>query len=261
MKKRLPLFFLILLCFAVFIMPRTAFAKTGRTSVPPKALSGVSINSTEALFGASVTQLVMVCPLSGPAGELTVLEKNGEKWTERFKTPAVLGVNGLGKTAEGDGKTPVGIFRFTMAFGIRPDPGCTIGYRKVAQDDYWCGDSASVWYNRYVTGKQAGQFDPRSSEHLIGCAPEYNYALNISYNEEGTPGKGSAIFLHCFSGRESTSGCVSVSEARMKELLKNLSPNAVIVIDTREHIEEWKRSLTGKVMSTRAEEAVFSSGQ
>ncbi|MCR4909215.1 MAG: L,D-transpeptidase family protein, partial [Lachnospiraceae bacterium] len=207
--------------------PPTA-APSGIAAPPSASVSGISAPPPDPRIGPEVTQLILVSPISGTQGEVTFLEKNGTVWTERFTTGAILGRNGLGKTKEGDGKTPVGVFRFTKAFGILPDPGCPLGYTKVGAEDYWCGDSASIWYNRYVTKAEKGQFDRKKSEHLALCAPEYNYALNISYNESGTPGKGSAIFLHCFSGRPDTSGCVAIAEERMRELLKSLRADARI---------------------------------
>lgn len=41
---------------------------------------------------------------------------------------------------------------------------------------------------------------------------------------------GSAIFLHCQKRIESTSGCISVSKANMKKILRNLSKGAKIAI-------------------------------
>ena len=55
-------------------------------------------------------------------------------------TLGFIGKHGLGKEAEGDGKTPVGDFSFNYAFGIADDPGCAIEYHKVTDDSYWSGD-------------------------------------------------------------------------------------------------------------------------
>ena len=55
-------------------------------------------------------------------------------------TPGFIGKSGLGKTKEGDGKTPVGTFHFNATFGIADDPGCKIPYTKVDDDTYWSGD-------------------------------------------------------------------------------------------------------------------------
>lgn len=65
-----------------------------------------------------------------------------------------------------------------------------------------------------------------------GATPYYNYALNLDYNKERTPGEGSAIFLHCFkaSGYQGSSGCICLPESRMKELLGLVDTNTRIVI-------------------------------
>lgn len=39
-----------------------------------------------------------------------------------FQCPAYVGKNGIGKTCEGDYKTPTGRYHFTMAFGMREKP-------------------------------------------------------------------------------------------------------------------------------------------
>ena len=67
---------------------------------------------------------------------------------------------------------------------------------------------------------------------LIEINPHYNYALNISYNEEGTAGRGSAIFLHCFGPfKPYTGGCVAIPENKMLFVMKNVKTDCVVVID------------------------------
>ena len=39
-------------------------------------------------------------------------------WQQIMTTPGFIGKNGLGKTKEGDGMTPVGTFHFDKAFGV-----------------------------------------------------------------------------------------------------------------------------------------------
>ena len=62
---------------------------------------------------------------------------------------------------------------------------------------------------------------------------QYQYCLNISFNEEGTPGRGSAIFLHCFGTQKPyTGGCVAVPEYIMKMIMQKVNKDCVVVIDT-----------------------------
>jgi len=56
----------------------------------------------------------------------------------------------------------------------------------------------------------------------------------MDYNEEQTPYKGAAIFLHCWKEENgspiATGGCVAVSEENMVTILKTLKPGTVVTI-------------------------------
>ena len=67
----------------------------------------------------------------------------------------------------------------------------------------------------------------------------YQYAMNINYNEEGIPYKGSAIFLHCYTKNPYTAGCVALPYSYMETVLKNVSKNARIIIDLKENIYNY----------------------
>ncbi len=175
-------------------------------------------------------QLVLVGATGGSDALLSFYEKNGDAWQEVFTRKAFIGKNGLGKEREGDAKTPVGVFRFTMAFGIAPDPGCPMGYVQVDDTHYWVGDGKSPLYNRFVSTRDSDDFDKAESEHLIEYARPYVYCLNISYNGQGKPGLGSAIFLHCYSQNAYTGGCVAIPEEDMRLLLRRARPDCAIII-------------------------------
>lgn len=49
------------------------------------------------------------------------IEKNG-RLTEILQTRGFIGVNGIGKTKEGDGKTPRGTFKIGKIFGLNKNP-------------------------------------------------------------------------------------------------------------------------------------------
>ena len=170
-------------------------------------------------------------------------------WRMVMTTPGFIGKNGLGKTREGDAKTPTGVFHFNRAFGIADDPGCAIPYVKVDNDTYWSGDPREGYhYNELVSLKDLPGLDVESgdSEHIIDYIYHYQYCLNISYNEEGTPGLGSAIFLHCFApAKPFTGGCVSIPEQHMKFVMQRVDADTVVVIDTYEALsggEAWPDS-------------------
>lgn len=178
----------------------------------------------------NVDQLILVGGTEGSRALFTMYEKRGAVWTEVLNTCAYIGKNGLGKEREGDGKTPVGVFHFTKAFGIAPDPGCPLPYTQVDATDYWVGDSTSPLYNQFASTRDGVTFKLDDSEHLIDYVKPYQYCLNISYNKEGTPGRGSAIFLHCYSDRRFTAGCVAIPEEAMQRVLRRLRPGCRLVI-------------------------------
>ena len=176
------------------------------------------------------SQLVLVGATGGSDALFAFYDKRGGTWQKVFETKARIGKNGIGKTKEGDAMTPVGVFHFTKAFGIAPDPGCAMPYTQVDDSHYWVGDSASPLYNQFASTRDASGFDMKESEHIVEYVKPYQYCLNISYNEQGTPGLGSAIFLHCYSDKPYTGGCVAIPEADMKRFLTSVQPDCRIAI-------------------------------
>ena len=161
-------------------------------------------------------------------------DENGN-WKMIMSTPGFIGKEGLGKTKEGDGKTPVGTFGFNKAFGIADDPGCAIAYTKVDNDTYWSGDN-DIKYNQMVSIKDHSNLKTDDSEHIVDYQYEYQYCLNISYNEEGKAGAGSAIFLHCLGDRKPrTGGCVAIPEEQMYFVMQHVDPGCVVVIDSMDN--------------------------
>lgn len=159
-----------------------------------------------------------------------------------FSVEAVSGMNGISPDkVEGDKKTPQGVYTFTMAFGMESDPGSVLPYRKVREGDHFVDDSSSKYYNMLVNEYEVAK-DWNSSENLIRQAPHYNYALVLNYNAERTPNKGSAIFLHCpkVANNTGTSGCISIPEERMKELVTKVNQNArIIVVPEEKWLSEY----------------------
>lgn len=168
-------------------------------------------------------------------------------WHMVMTSPGFIGKNGLGKTKEGDSKTPTGVFHFNRAFGIAEDPGCAIPYVKADDRTYWSGDQREGYhYNELVSLNDLPDLNTEDSEHITDYHYHYQYCLNISYNEEGTPGLGSAIFLHCLApAKPFTGGCVSIPEDHMKYVMQKVDENTVVVIDTYENLsggEDWPDS-------------------
>ena len=59
----------------------------------------------------------------------------------------------------------------------------------------------------------------------------------VSMHEKGAPGRGSAIFLHCFGPQKPwTGGCVAVPKDVMLRVMRSVRAHCVVVIDTFENL-------------------------
>lgn len=191
-------------------------------------------NAQQMLIAAAVRS-------DGTDAWITLHEKQSDgTWHMLMAAPGFIGEHGLFKTREGDKKTPVGVYRFNRAFGIADDPGCAIPYVKVDDDMYWSSDSREGYhYNHLIRRKEIPGLDTENGtlEHLIDCTFQYQYCLNISYNEEGIPGLGSAIFLHCFGPEKHfTEGCIAISRDHMRFVMQRVNKDTIIVIDSYENL-------------------------
>ena len=96
----------------------------------------------------NTNQIFIVAGLEESKARITMHEKKYKGiWTKIIDCYGYIGKCGLGKTKEGDQMTPIGVFSFTKAFGIADDPGCSIDYYKVTEDDWWSGDT-NYCYNK-----------------------------------------------------------------------------------------------------------------
>lgn len=185
-------------------------------------------------------QLFVVAAYEGTTAWISMHEKDKSgKWQMIMSTPGFIGKNGLGKTKEGDGMTPVGTFSFNRAFGNSSDPGVTaFEYVKADSNTYWSGDvREGMHYNELVSLKDYPDLDKKESERIVDYPIHYQYCLNISYNAKGEPGKGSAIFLHVFGDRKPyTGGCVAIPLDMMRFVMKNVVKNCVVIIDSLENL-------------------------
>ena len=190
----------------------------------------------------NANQLFIVAGVGQTTAYVSMHKKKNGQWKEIMTTPGYIGKYGLGKTKEGDGMTPVGTFHFTKAFGIAYNPGTSLDYQVVNDNDYWSGDP-NYKYNQMVKLSEYPDLNMDDSEHIIDYTYQYQYCLNISYNEEGEAGKGSAIFLHCLGPyKPYTGGCVAIPKDKMMKVLQNVDKDCVVVIDSLQNLslETWK---------------------
>ena len=239
MRKRI---WILLTLAAILAIPCTAAQAEGGlyADIPQIEESPEWVANLPAAQDAEQLFIVAGIGMDKTTAFISMHRKNADgKWEQILSTPGFVGKNGLVADAdrrEGCGQTPVGIYRFNKAFGIAPDPGCAIPYFQVDENTYWSGDPDRQ-YNRMVDIRDVPELAMDDSEHIVEYDYQYQYCLNISFNEECTPGRGSAIFLHCFGPRKPwTGGCVAVPENIMKQIMQNVQEDCVVVIDTLENL-------------------------
>lgn len=180
---------------------------------------------TAALFGACTKQgqLLEIYDVDGSSAtaRLTIDGK------EIFKTQVYIGKNGIGKTREGDGKTPTGTLHVKSAFGVLPNPGTTLPYINITPSTFAC-DEDCEYYNHIIDTAQTHH--QCMGEDMYNLVPYYNYGITTDYNEECDHQKGSNIFLHCKGPKDNTGGCIAFDEERMIEILTNCDASLVVTI-------------------------------
>ncbi|MDO4265555.1 MAG: hypothetical protein Q4C63_03715 [Eubacteriales bacterium] len=168
-------------------------------------------------------------------------------WMEAVSTDeGLIGRKGMGKTVEGDEKTPVGLYKMNTPFGTEAaQEGFPANYLQVDSRYYWNGDSDSDRYNQLVNTDTYNNFNKAKSEHLAtygGIA--YHYCIDTGYNIEGTPRRGSALFLHCSAGKN-TAGCIAIPETPMVEIMKGyVEGGTYILLDTKGNFAQYYRQET-----------------
>ncbi len=213
-----------------------------RAAAQPVTDSPEWVANLPAAQDENVTQLFVVAALGMDKTTATISmhqrDENGN-WKQILSTPGYVGKNGLCPDQdhrEGCAQTPIGVYHFNKAFGIAPDPGCALPYMQVDENAYWSGDPERQ-YNQMVDIRDVPDLVLDDSEHIVDYEYEYQYCLNISFNEEGTPGRGSAIFLHCFGLKKPyTGGCVAIPEYCMQFVMLKVQADCVVVIDTLENL-------------------------
>jgi L,D-peptidoglycan transpeptidase YkuD (ErfK/YbiS/YcfS/YnhG family) len=178
----------------------------------------------------SAKQVVTVVASSATATEArltTWVRGAGGRWTPTISpVRARVGAAGIGNAHEGSTKTPAGTFTLTEAFGRAANPGARLPYRVVDRQDWWVSDVNSPQYNQHVRCAAGScPFNEAAGENLYAQGAVYDHAVVIDYNRAGTPGAGSAFFLHVSNG-SATAGCVSIDRSTLVSVLRWLDPQA-----------------------------------
>lgn len=207
-----------------------------RASIQPIQL----VNSLKKRVGKS-SQLLLVRNIDPASVEvrITPWERKNGRWQSPF-TPmdGVIGRKGIappGEKREGDGRTPVGIFRLGMVFGYAPAFPTRMPYRQATADDVWIDDVQAADYNRWVRREttQAASFEKMRRDDDL-----YKHGIVVEYNTNPVlKGMGSAIFVHLWRGQgSSTAGCIALAEEDLVRIIKWLDPAAkpLVIIGLQE---------------------------
>ncbi len=165
-----------------------------------------------------------------PVGEpiAIVVGKNGTGWGAGLAPSNDASLRGTDPVKkEGDGKSPAGIFRLSTAFGYAPQPqsGWRMSYVSLTPTVECVDDPASKSYNRIVDNTQVTP-DWNSSEHMRSSGEAYRWGLVVDHNANPvTPGVGSCVFLHIWSGPgHGTAGCTAMPQEKLESVIAWLDP-------------------------------------
>jgi L,D-peptidoglycan transpeptidase YkuD (ErfK/YbiS/YcfS/YnhG family) len=188
-------------------------------------------------YGASQVLVVRPGLQDGTGGILSAYERTADGWNRVIgPIDALLGENGVTRSkSEGDGRTPLGVFRIKEAFGFGEDPGTDLPYRRLHGDEVWVDDPDSSVYNTLQRAHPTGAW--RSAERLSETPDAYEWAAVIEYNRAPTiSGLGSAIFIHVSVGHPTT-GCVAIGRSELREILRWLRPEQRLRSPSRKRSE------------------------
>jgi len=154
------------------------------------------------------------------------LGKSGLVWGKGL-SPVPAGVR---VKAEGDMRSPAGVFDIGGAWGYAPtiQKAPSLSYVQVTSRDLWYEDPASPFYNQYRRLDR----EPKSAEEKKAQMKQGDYAhalkLFISHNAYPNiaPGAGSSIFFHIWrgGGTKPTAGCTTMDQGELTSLIAKIDP-------------------------------------
>ena len=143
--------------------------------------------------------------------------------------PAAIGRSGRSiLKREGDGATPIAamplLYGFTRGDRVR-SLATPLPVRRIRKDMLWCDQPEHASYNRLV--KAPFQ---RSHEEMMRQDGLYDICLVLDWNITSRRRyRGSAIFFHLIKpGYQPTAGCVAVSPADMRRLIRFMRKGTVV---------------------------------
>jgi len=193
----------------------------------------------EELVQLGCTQLVTVVA-EGTTAQIGMFSCADGAWEAlpQMNCEGFVGRSGVSDAKqEGDGTTPVGLYRIGSGFYIDDMPETALDLFQITEDTYWVDDPNSKFYNQRVESTE--NKDWNSAEQMFSYA-EYTYGFVVNYNVLAQPGAGSAIFFHI--NDNPTAGCIATEEEMVLAYLKELDKarNPYILILDKENVEARK---------------------
>lgn len=212
--------------------------------------------------------LIVVTTSNGSSyeGELSMWKKTwGGRWLrDKNIIDVMIGRNGIGighewkrwnkyfpypLKKEGDGKTPMGIYRIGTKFGFKEQSeyGQTDNYLKIKGDTVCVDDPNSTYYNKILVSSEKEIKNKNwNSAEVMSREPLYNQGILIEYVSSREERAGSCIFIHEIDvKKEGTSGCIAMKKENIEFLYNELkdNTNAAIITMTKNDFEKHKECL------------------
>jgi D-alanyl-D-alanine dipeptidase len=164
----------------------------------------------------------------GAAG-MIVVGKNGTAWDPLASQP----IKGPVK-AEGDGRSPAGVFSLGKAFGYAAASGAgwlKLPYLTVTEGVECVDDPTSTVYNQIVDRRAIKTPDWNSSEKMREVGEAYRWGVVVNYNTPAVAKRGSCIFLHIGGDQgKGTAGCTAMAPEFLREVMAWVDPDKAPVL-------------------------------
>ena len=146
-----------------------------------------------------------------------------------FRLKCCVGKNGLNSNKrEGDYSTPKGVFNLKKLYFRKErlgTPKCKIAKKIIKKNMALCDDPNHKKYNEEIK-----TYNKKLKENLYRRDHKYDYVITISHNEQKTPNKGSAVFIHLTDNYEPTAGCIALQRKDFEILIKLIDKKTKIKI-------------------------------
>ena len=178
----------------------------------------------------------------GVGGEFpVVVGRSGLAWTAES---GIAGVTDL--KAEGDGRSPAGLFPLTATFGRDAKTAdMLLPHTQLGEYTECVDDPQSRHYNRIVDRMAVGVFDWKSAEKMQEMGMIYDLGIFVGYNSyPAVKGRGSCIFLHIWSDAATgTAGCTAMDRDDLRRIVEWMIPSRVpyLVQMTKEDLKRYRK--------------------